>query len=263
MKYMLLLLGVLGLVLGGEALAEESHIELSEALARGQVHCTILAGEDLTYAVVRIQSYETSPIIVVIVPGTRLVPAAAGYQTMGVIERVTVYLLPGEEKEVLVRTACLDMDLPQPEAQAALIVSPADPRIARICLTRAFGEAGFRVRQFAIWTLLTCPESPDDYAGLGFGEEFFNALEELGFPLDLLIYFMIVPEVVYELSAEELAIIALAFTYAGIPVDPETAADDLYRLFTTGGPTTGELRLVREIFTEAGIPIEEFPALNF
>ncbi|MCS7240461.1 MAG: hypothetical protein NZ651_04375 [Candidatus Bipolaricaulota bacterium] len=256
------LVSVVGFVLlGSPQEAPYLEVELVEAVAQGQVRCTVIAQGTLAHVTLRLYNPGPQALRVLIIPGTLFVPPDPVYQIMGVIEVVAAVLRPGEEREVLVPTACFEMDRRGPtEGMILTIARSSDAeQLTRLIHSPTFQQASFRVRQFAIWTLLARPASPEDYVGLGLGQEFVEALEDLGVPVELLVYFYFMPESVYELSEEDIEMLAFVFTLAGIPVE---SADDLYRLFSTGGPTKGELAQVRQIFQEAGLPLEDFPALN-
>lgn len=259
---LVLLVMLLGLALSGEAQKAPpvEEVELVEAMSRGQVRCMARAGRDLSYVILHLHNPGQGTLHVLILPGTIFAPGAPGYQPMGVIEVVVVVLQPGEEREINVPTACFDMALDPPDEGMALTVMRGRDAelVARLCRSPTFQKASFRVRQFAIWTLFHRPTSIEDYRGVGFGWEFVEAWKGMGFPVDVLIYFFLLPEMVYELSERDLAVLMRAFTQAGIPV---ASAEDLYRLFTTRGPTKGELAQVRRIFQEAGLPLEDFPVL--
>lgn len=261
-RCVLVLVMLLGLVLLGEAHGEAhvEEVELVEAMACGRVRCVATAGGDLTYATLRLYNPGRQALRVLILPGTLLVPDNPAYQSMGVIDVVAVVLQPGEERDVVVPTACFDMALKQPDEGMALAVIRSEDAelVARLARSPTFQRASFRVQQFAIWTLLTRPTSIEDYHGIGLGRGFVEALEEMGLPVEVLAYFFLLPELVYELSEKELAVLIYVFTQAGIPI---TSVDDLYRIFSTGGPTWGELAQVRRIFEEAGLPLEDFPVL--
>jgi len=259
-SWMALIAVLLGTVLLGHSqqVQPQLEVELTEAVASGLVHCTAMAGEDLTHVVVHLENPGPQTLRILILPGTVFGPGDPEYQHMGVIDTVAVVLSPGEKKEVLVPTACLDKDLKGPEQGMDMNLMPEAEAglIARLASSPTFQQAPFRVRQFAIWTVLSRPASLDDYPGLGLGQKFVESLEALGFPVEILVYFFIAPEVVYELPEEDIEVLAFVFTLAGIPVE---SADDLYRLFSTGGPTKGELAQVRQILEEASLPVEDYP----
>lgn len=261
--WMVLIAVLFGTVLVGHSQQLEPHleIELTKAVASGLVHCTAVAGEDLTYVVVYLENPSTKTLRIFILPGTVFAPSDSRYQQMGVIEMVVVVLSPYEKKSVLVPTACLDKDLKAPEKGMDMKLAPerSPGLITRVANSHTFQKASFRVRQFAIWTVLSRPASLDEYPGLGLGQEFVESLEALGLPVEILAYLYIAPEVVYALSKEDIEVLAFVFTLAGIPVE---SADDLYRLFSTGGPTKGELAQVRQIVEEAGLPIEDYPIFS-
>ena len=233
-------------------------VDLTEAVANGQVGCSVVAERDLTHVVLHLRNLGTRALRIHILPGMVFAPADPGYQRMGVTETVVVVLSPREERKVRVATACLDMDCDEPEEGMPLTLIPGVVPVARLANSPTFQQASFRVRQFAIWTVLSRPASVDEYPGLGLGQEFVEALEEMGFPVEYLIYFFAVPDLVYDFPEEDVEMLAFVFTSAGIPAE---SADDFYRLFSSGGPTKGELAQVRQILEEAGFPNEDYPVL--
>lgn len=247
-----------------ESPPEQAEVELADAISQGLVICQAMAGEHLTYVVLHLHNPGSKTLRLVVLPGTQFVPSEEGYQTMGALDRVVVTLLPGEERDVVVPVACFDMELLQPDPGMALTVSlpTRGDELARLLGSPTFRAAPFRVRQFAVWTLLARPQSVEEYAGLGLGEDFvynlIKELEELGYPAETLAYLLLVPDLVYLIPEEEVLPLMEAFTKAGIPVD---TVDDIYRLLSTGGPTHGELVLVRQIFEEARIPVGDYPTL--
>ena len=242
------------------AVGEEISVDLPSAIDQELVACRVVSQGELDHVVLLVKNMQEEPIQVIILPGTVFVPSDEAVQQMGAVDQVTIYLAPGEEKEVVVPTACFQMTLDQPGEDIEFVYVRQLPHdeIRRLCSSPTFQTASFRVKQFAIWTLIENPNAVDDYAELGFGEEFVANLEELGFPLELLVLLWAYPEVLFELSEEEIEGLELIFTLAGIPVQ---SFDDLYQLLSTGGPTSGELAQVREIFIEAGIPTGDFYAL--
>ncbi|MEN3009451.1 MAG: hypothetical protein ABDI20_00450, partial [Candidatus Bipolaricaulaceae bacterium] len=200
------LASAIGFVLSGSS-QEDPHleVELVEAMAQGRVRCTVIAHETLAHVTLRLHNPGTRALRILILPGTVFVPADPAYQKMGVIEVVAVVLRPGEEREVVVPTACLEMHRHGPTEGMTLAVARDSEAewVARLTRSPTFQRASFRVRQFAIWTLLARPASIEDYVGLGLGREFVEALKRLGFPVELLAYFHFWPETVYELPEED------------------------------------------------------------
>jgi hypothetical protein len=255
---------VLALLVGGLFFSgvlkphEERKLDLLNAA--GQVSYRVFAGSDLTEARMELRNLTRAILIIRIPVGTVLTPSQPDTQTMGVIRETTVTLSPGETRRITLPVACLNMERNAPqEGTSFASVKPPMEELARLCTSPTFQGATFRVKQFAIWTLISRPKDRLDYTGLGLGREIVTALLSSGLSQDLLTRIARAPEEVFNLSSFQLSRLERALNSAGVPVN---GATEIFALFFTGCPTSGELALVRRIFEEAGLSLDAYPSLR-
>lgn len=237
-------------------------MDLADAVEAGHVTVTAMGEAGLDRVSVELRSHDARTLRIVISPATLFSFGDAGVQRMGSTEEVIVLLVPGEPRRVVVPAACFDMRLAPPaegmRSQGG-VERLLDHAVASVITTPGFRSAGFRVRQFAIWTLMTHPATAADYEGMSVGGAVARALEEEGVPLELLGLFYQAPDVAYMLSAQELAAVEFLFSRGGLPFQ---GAAELYMLFTSGGPTRGELAHVARILAAAELPLDPYPAVK-
>jgi len=251
--------GVLGV--GSLLLAAEGNgtkTDIIQAAAEGRVAYRVFASASLSEVIMELRNRTDLQVIVVVLPGT-VFDGGEDVQRMGVTRGVTVALPPGETRRVTVTTACLDMEREQPDdgTEYAKIYGPLSV-VSQLCASAAFQGASMRVQQFALWTVLSRPSDRNSYAGLGLGADAVQALLAIGLPMEVLMALYVDPDEVYALSSEETAVLAMVFTVAGIPVE---SADDLLVLFSSGGPTAGEVAQVRQVLRGAGFALDQYPSL--
>jgi hypothetical protein len=116
-----------------------------------------------------LKSTSDNPIEIIILPGTIFETQSAGVQNMVVIEQRIVSLkYRGNVSSRSVPVACASMELDQPDANDAFIISsiPAPEDLTKLLILLDFHNETFRVQQFAIWTITDNPPR-DEYVGLG------------------------------------------------------------------------------------------------
>lgn len=243
---------------------DAAQTELIEAFQAGRIHVVVLGAQRLDEVVVEIHNLDYTPLRISIMPGTVFSTGNLDYQRMGVVGQIIVTLGVGESRSIVVPVACLDMELKQPEPgmvfQGGLeFLGPGPANMARLTATPEFQDATFRIQQFAIWTLIAAPASRDEYQGIiGLGLEIVEALVSQGMPEDIIAVLYYLPEVVYSLSDEEIAVFEYFFSNAGVPVQ---GADEFYVLLATGRPTMQELAYIGRMFDHYGIPVEGIAAI--
>ena len=255
------LVTVLILSVGLGALAQASDTwELISADEAGIIEVTVRATPRLDQVSVWVRSYERTPIQVEILPGTVFSTGDAGYQRMGVIQRVVIHLDAWEEKTVIVPVACLDMELEQPYDGMVFRggIAPAISDAVSLLITLPeFQELAFRSQQFTLWTALTHPATREEYYGLGLGGDAIDALVAFGISEDIIVSLYYFPEVFYEMPFPELMALEMLFAEVGVPVE---GADELFLLFTTGRPTMQELAQIAQLLDLAGFALDGFMA---
>lgn len=141
---------------------------------------------------------------------------------------------------MVVPPASFDMRLAPPSEEAISqggIERLAAPPVAGVLTTFRFQSAGFRIRQFAIRTLMAQPERHGECEGMSVGGDAARILEEQGIPLEPLLLFYESPDIAYILSPEQSASAEYLFTRVGLPVEGPA---ELCMLSTGGGATRGE-----------------------
>ncbi len=108
------------------------------------------------------------PVRVTVEAGTIFRPSAAGTQAMVLTQTRTVRLdLDHPELELSLDAACSEMDDDTPGWEDTFTLqTPPTGDLAKLIHTQAFGDSGFRVQQFAVWTITDNP-SRHGYVGLG------------------------------------------------------------------------------------------------
>lgn len=170
-------------------------LELSVALKEGGISIEV-RGNGLERLELTISSEVEEELDIVVRPATRFAPAAAGTQTMVVIEEATFVLEPKLEIEVELEVACAEMNDATPTADdSCRLMTKAPPNdLVRLLTLPSFGAETFRVKQFAIWTITDNP-SRSRFVGL-------RSLDMSGGPTNA-----------------EIGRIRALFTEAGIPLD--------------------------------------------
>jgi hypothetical protein len=142
-------------------------VELRKAVAAGEVSIAA-RGVGLEQLDLSITSKAREPLRVVVNPGTVFDARRAATQAMVVLAKAVVPVEPGATEEVSLDVACSEMHRDQPGADDTFrLVKRALPAdLVRLLALDAFGEAAFRVRQFAVWTILDDP-ARDGFVQLG------------------------------------------------------------------------------------------------
>lgn len=135
------------------------------------------------------------PVRLVIEAGTVFRPRAAGTQAMVLTKSKTVKLEPGRpELRLTLDAACAEMHDATPGSDDTFTLETAPTGdLAKLLDNPAFADSGFRVQQFAVWTITDNP-SRRGYVGLGsfgFGsgpsdgemEEIRRLFRDAGIPL--------------------------------------------------------------------------------
>lgn len=146
---------------------EALEIELREAMDTGLVTAKG-TGDGLERLSLQLTSKTDQDLIVQIEAGTVLAPKASSTQNMIVTTNFFIDLPAESNETVSLQVACAQMHDDQPTADDGFKVQMLDPKSDLLKLLRLerFGDEGFRVRQFAIWTITDNP-SRDGYQGLG------------------------------------------------------------------------------------------------
>jgi hypothetical protein len=149
--------------LGSEARA----VTLQSALAAGLVTVKGI-GDGLESLDLRVTSRTDEPLRIVVPAGTYLDPGRAATQTMVVISTTTIVLGARTTASEALEVACAQMHDDQPGASDTFTVRAklATGDFRKLLASDAFGAAGFRIQQFAIWTVASNP-TRSGYAGLG------------------------------------------------------------------------------------------------
>lgn len=141
-------------------------LELSVALKAGEISIEV-RGDGLELLELTISSEVDEELEIVVRPATRFAPAAAGTQTMVVIEEATFVLEPKLEIDVELEVACAEMNDATPTADDSfgLMTKPPPEDLVRLLTLPSFAAETFRVKQFAIWTITDNP-SRSRFVGL-------------------------------------------------------------------------------------------------
>jgi len=141
-------------------------IELAAAMNEGAVVVTI-RGDGLQAIDLTLTPTLEVELEVEVRAGTRFAPAAAGVQTMIVIESAVIEVHPKVEAKVELDVACGEMRDGTPTAsdQFGLVADAPPPDLASLLAAPDFGRQTFRVKQFAIWTITDNPARAD-FVGL-------------------------------------------------------------------------------------------------
>lgn len=144
-----------------EPTADVREVSLAKAISEGLVTAKG-SSNSLQRLGVTITSKADVPLLVNIPAGTYFIPRRAATQTMVAIDGTWVDVPAGEVVIAGVEVACAQMHDDQPgdtgksdafTVRAAL----AKGDLAKLLKSDAFREAGFRVQQFAIWTITNNP----------------------------------------------------------------------------------------------------------
>lgn len=176
----------------GSALPE-TEVDLVSAQRSGLVRVAG-RGHGLQSLELELELEVVQPVRLTIEAGTVFRPSAAGTQTMVLTKSRTVKLEADRpELRLTLDAACAEMhaDTPGSDDTFTLEAAPTGD-LAKLLATPAFSDSGFRVRQFAVWTITDNP-SRHGYVGLGsfgFGsgpsdeelEEIRNLFRQAGIP---------------------------------------------------------------------------------
>jgi hypothetical protein len=259
---------ILGLAaFSGFASNGQKEVDFVEAIERGLIEFQIRDIHGIASLDLRIRNRSTeNHLRIVILPGVLFYSVDDTVQDLIVIARIIVLIAPGEHRTVTVPIACADMTRKQPTAETRFqaYVGKIDLfALESLIQAKAYQDATFRVKQFALWLLIDHPDTRHSFEGLGLGGDFFSAFqalfnvteEELGM---LCLTFTLYPEAIMSLPDDEFSFLSIAFTFAGIPIEDR---EDLHDLFTLGIPTKGELAQIYSLFETAGIDPTDFPVL--
>jgi hypothetical protein len=142
-------------------------VELRKAVAAGEV-AFAATGAGLERLELSITSKAKEPIRVVVNPGTVFDAKRSATQAMVVTAKEVVPLEPGATEEVTLEVACSEMAKDQPGSDDTFrLVKRALPKdLVRLLALPDFPDQGFRIQQFAIWTILDDP-APGRFVRLG------------------------------------------------------------------------------------------------
>ena len=142
-------------------------VELRKAVAAGEVSIAA-RGDGLERLALTVTSKTREPLRVVVNPGTVFDARSAATQAMVVLAKAVIPVEPGATEEVSLDVACSEMHKDQPGSDDTFrLVKRALPLdLTRLLKLETFAEAAFRVRQFAVWTILDDP-ARDGFVRLG------------------------------------------------------------------------------------------------
>jgi hypothetical protein len=147
-------------------------IELREAVARGLVQANI-TGRNLEEIDLTLKSNSDIFVVVEILPGTvfKADPSVLTnqvVQSMVVVDVEKSFLEPYGNSSFSINVACANMKLIQPTRSVAFIIetSPTSEDLTKLLNLADFNDAGFRIQQFAIWTITDDP-AHDGYTSIG------------------------------------------------------------------------------------------------
>jgi hypothetical protein len=142
-------------------------MELADAIAAGLVAMTA-EGMNLQELALGLDSLADEALQVQVPPGTLFKPRASETQSMVVITETSIYLAPGEHVDFVLDVACAAMNKGTPGSsdRFTLATKPASSDLRKLVGSPGFADAGFRVQQFAIWTITNNP-TRSGYVGLG------------------------------------------------------------------------------------------------
>ncbi len=261
----LILVGVLAYA--GLASNGKREVSFVDAVEQGLIAFDIRGIHGLVSIDLRIENKSGETLKIVISPGVVLYAVDDSVQDLVVVGNVVVVLVPVEDTIVSVPIACADMMAEQPTDDTVFKTRVGKLTLSafeRLINSEAYQTATFRLKQFALWLLISTPETRYDFAGLGLGGDFFTTFEALfgvtEEELGALCYTLtLYPERLMTLTDDEFSFLSAAFTLAGIPIQD---SQDLYDLFTLGIPTKGELAEIYSLYETVGIDPAHFPVLT-
>jgi len=156
---------------GGGGGDQPARFEIGEAVSKQIISLTIKGGGGIEYleASATLGRLVRPPVTIFIQPGTLFEPASPHTQSMVATWLTEVILSEkGEEREFDIRVACANMHLGTPGSFEVFSIStqPMAGDLQKLVSLPDFKSAGFRVRQFAVWTITDDP-GRDHYMGIG------------------------------------------------------------------------------------------------
>lgn len=141
-------------------------IELPDAVEAGLVDMRA-EGRDLQALDLSLESRSDDELEVTVPAGLVFTPGSASTQSMVVITEAVIDISPGDTVDWALDVACGAMHLDQPGGTDEFTISAGGNEELRALVTApGWGEADFRVRQFAIWTITDDPTA-SGYVALG------------------------------------------------------------------------------------------------
>jgi hypothetical protein len=141
-------------------------IELTAAIEEGAITIKV-RGDGLQAIDLTITPSIEDDMEIVVEPGTRFAPGAAGTQVMVVSEEARIEVRGGFEVDWELDVACGEMNDATPTADDGftLVLEEPPQDLVNLLNAAAFLEESFRVQQFAIWTITDNP-APGAFMGL-------------------------------------------------------------------------------------------------
>jgi hypothetical protein len=145
-------------------------VELAKAVAAGEVAVTGY-GVGLERLEIELRSRADEPLRVVVNPGTVFDAGRSAVQAMVVTAKSVIPLEPRAAERTTLDVACSEMSRDQPgtDDRFTLVRRTLPSDLRRLLALPALADEDFRVRQFAIWTILEDPPR-GGYVALGCSE---------------------------------------------------------------------------------------------
>jgi hypothetical protein len=152
---------------GSSAEPEFTRVKLATAIKAKQIRMDAV-GSGLQSLDIELTSLVDDPLEVVVPVATLFAPRDSDTQKMVVTTQATIQLSDGAPVRFTLDVACATMRRDTPGSRDTFRLSTVTPkRDLRLLLREpAFGDASFRVQQFAIWTITDNPRR-GAYVGLG------------------------------------------------------------------------------------------------
>jgi hypothetical protein len=148
-------------------------ITLDDAISQGLVQMTSFGG-GLQSVGLSIESLSNSLLNITVTAGTKFQSQSAGVQSMVVLYNDSRLLKPNDNETINVGVACMNMNLAMPESTDSFTISHNIPEdLTKLLHVSSLRAAGFRVVQFAIWTITNNP-SRSEFTSIGSRADFLG-----------------------------------------------------------------------------------------
>jgi hypothetical protein len=147
-------------------------IELNEAYSKGLVEFHAHGSGSITSFEINLSSKSKKALNVLVLPGSIFTCSTPFVQSMIVRAEETISLQPKETIDsYVIKAACMNMDLSVPMRghELTLSTSAANEDLIKLVQLTAFQNQGFRLQQFAVWTITNNPTNVDEYKGISSG----------------------------------------------------------------------------------------------